>query len=64
MTRIKDRAYVVYATEEQAETTRHAITGIEWPLGNGNSLRPKYACDQCNTDCITSPILLPLLWQL
>jgi hypothetical protein len=41
MTRIKDRAYVVYATEEQAEATRHAVTGIEWPLGNANSLRPK-----------------------
>lgn len=41
MTRIKDRAYVVYATEEQAEATRHAVSGIEWPLGNGNSLRPK-----------------------
>ena len=41
MTKIKDRAFVVYATEEQAEATRHAVTGIEWPLGNGNSLRPK-----------------------
>ncbi|EIE24121.1 hypothetical protein COCSUDRAFT_65753 [Coccomyxa subellipsoidea C-169] len=42
MTKIKDRAYVIYATEEQAEATRQAVTGIEWPLGNGNSLRPKF----------------------
>ncbi|CAL8462331.1 g1864 [Coccomyxa elongata] len=42
MTKIKDRAFVVYATEEQAEATRHAVMGIEWPLGNGNSLRPKF----------------------
>ena len=43
MTKIKDRAYVVYASEEQAEATRNALSGLEWPLGNGNSLRPKCA---------------------
>ena len=43
MTKIKDRAYVVYASEAQAEATRNALSGLEWPLGNGNSLRPKCA---------------------
>lgn len=46
MTRIKDRAYIVYASEEQAEATRHAVSGIEWPLGNGNSLRPRCGIHQ------------------
>ena len=41
MPKIKDRAYVVYATEEEAEATRNAVSGAEWPKGNKNSLRPK-----------------------
>ena len=41
MPKIKDRAYVVFASEEEAEATRNAVSGIEWPVGNGNSLRPK-----------------------
>lgn len=41
MPKIKDRAYIVYTTEEGAEATRNAVSGIEWPVGNGNSLRPK-----------------------
>ena len=41
MPKIKDRAYVVFASEEEAEATRNVVSGIEWPVGNGNSLRPK-----------------------
>ena len=41
MPKIKDRAYLIYATEEEAEATRNAVSGIEWPTGNANSLRPK-----------------------
>ena len=41
MPKIKDRAYIIYATEEEAEATRNAVSGIEWPIGNANSLRPK-----------------------
>ena len=35
MPKIKDRAYIVYASEEEAEATRNAVSGIEWPVGNG-----------------------------
>ncbi|KAK9818433.1 hypothetical protein WJX72_012536 [[Myrmecia] bisecta] len=39
---IKDQAYVIYKTEEEAEATRQATWHAEWPAGNGGCLIPKF----------------------
>lgn len=41
MPTIRDRAYVLFETEEAAEAARQGTHGLEWPHGNRTSLRPK-----------------------
>ncbi|RZC41024.1 apoptotic chromatin condensation inducer in the nucleus [Asbolus verrucosus] len=41
--RIKSKCYVQYETEEEAEATRNALHGVQWPIGNGKKLIIDYA---------------------
>ncbi|KAF2898669.1 hypothetical protein ILUMI_07503 [Ignelater luminosus] len=41
--RIKSKCYVYYETIEEAETTRNALHGVNWPIGNGKKLIIDYA---------------------
>ncbi|XP_044266325.1 apoptotic chromatin condensation inducer in the nucleus [Tribolium madens] len=36
--RIKSKCYVQYETQEEAEATRNALHGVQWPIGNGKKL--------------------------
>ena len=42
MPTIKSTAWVVFASEEQAEATFQAVWGKEWPPGNRSRLNPQY----------------------
>lgn len=42
MSGVRDKAYVVFETEEAAEKARQAVHGLEWPERSRTSLRPKF----------------------
>ena len=42
MSSVRDKAYVVFDSEEAAEKARQATHGLEWPERSRTSLRPKY----------------------
>lgn len=41
MSSVRDKAYVIFQTEEAAEKARQAVHGLEWPERSRTSLRPK-----------------------
>ncbi|XP_056640447.1 apoptotic chromatin condensation inducer in the nucleus-like isoform X2 [Diorhabda sublineata] len=56
--RIKSKCYVQYETIEQAETTRNALHGINWPIGNGKQLVIDYATED-DMEKAKNPVSLP-----
>jgi apoptotic chromatin condensation inducer in the nucleus len=44
--RIKSKCYVQYETQEEAEATRNALHGVQWPIGNGKKLIIDYATEE------------------
>lgn len=56
--RIKSKCYVQYETTEQAETTRNALHGVNWPIGNGKQLMIEYATED-DMEKAKNPVSLP-----
>lgn len=44
--RIKSKCYVQYESSEEAETTRNALHGVHWPIGNGKKLIIDFATEE------------------
>ncbi|XP_044750121.1 apoptotic chromatin condensation inducer in the nucleus [Coccinella septempunctata] len=44
--RIKSKCYVWYNSIEEAEATRNALHGVNWPVGNGKKLIIDYATEE------------------
>ncbi|XP_072381912.1 uncharacterized protein Acn isoform X2 [Diabrotica undecimpunctata] len=61
--RIKSKCYVQYECLEEAETTRNALHGVHWPIGNGKQLSIDYATEEEMEKAknpIPTPIALPV----
>ena len=41
MSAVRDKAYVIFDTQESAEAARQAVHSLEWPERMRTSLRPK-----------------------
>ncbi|KAF5273627.1 hypothetical protein FQR65_LT04626 [Abscondita terminalis] len=44
--RIKSKCYAHYNSIEEAEATRNALHGVNWPIGNGKKLIIEYATEE------------------
>ncbi|KAK9879734.1 hypothetical protein WA026_006794 [Henosepilachna vigintioctopunctata] len=44
--RIKSKCYVQYTSSEEAEATRNALHGVNWPVGNGKKLIIEFATEE------------------
>ncbi|KAK5645940.1 hypothetical protein RI129_004404 [Pyrocoelia pectoralis] len=44
--RIKSKCYAYYETIEEAEATRNALHGVNWPIGNGKKLIIEYSTEE------------------
>ncbi|XP_060517076.1 apoptotic chromatin condensation inducer in the nucleus-like isoform X2 [Cylas formicarius] len=44
--KIKSKCYVKYDTPEEAEATRNALHGVNWPIGNGKKLIIEYSTEE------------------
>ncbi|XP_018320732.1 apoptotic chromatin condensation inducer in the nucleus [Agrilus planipennis] len=44
--KVKSKCYVHYETEEEAEATRNALHGVNWPVGNAKQLCIEYATEE------------------
>lgn len=44
--RIKSKCYAWYNSSEEAEATRNALHGVNWPVGNGKKLIIEYATEE------------------
>ncbi|KAF5299937.1 hypothetical protein FQA39_LY11310 [Lamprigera yunnana] len=44
--RIKSKCYAYYESVDQAEVTRNALHGVNWPIGNGKKLIIEYATEE------------------
>lgn len=44
--RIKSKCYAYYDTVEEAEATRNALHGVNWPIGNGKKLIIEYSTEE------------------
>ncbi|XP_050503232.1 apoptotic chromatin condensation inducer in the nucleus isoform X2 [Diabrotica virgifera virgifera] len=61
--RIKSKCYVQYESLEEAETTRNALHGVHWPIGNGKQLSIDYGTEEEMEKAknpIPTPIVLPV----
>ncbi|KAG5892973.1 hypothetical protein JTB14_015018 [Gonioctena quinquepunctata] len=56
--RIKSKCYAHYESEEEAEATRNALHGINWPIGNGKQLVIDYATTE-DMEKAKKPVPLP-----
>ncbi|KAL3281179.1 hypothetical protein HHI36_004397 [Cryptolaemus montrouzieri] len=44
--RIKSKCFVHYESTEEAEATRNALHGVNWPIGNGKKLVIEYSTEE------------------
>ncbi|XP_030765473.1 apoptotic chromatin condensation inducer in the nucleus isoform X1 [Sitophilus oryzae] len=56
--RIKSKCYVHYETTEEAEATRNALHGVNWPIGNGKKLIIEYSTVDVFETAKKPPIVL------
>lgn len=56
--RIKSKCYVCYEKIEEAEATRNALHGVNWPIGNGKKLIIDFATPEDLENAKNPPVLI------